>query len=158
MGLAPDFYEKIDVHIHVPEGSVPKDGPSAGITMATALASAFMRVPIKQNVAMTGEITLRGRVLPIGGLKEKLIAARLGGATTVIIPEENAKDLIKMSDEVKNGLDIYPVTHVDQVLRLALELADPANFMKEKDAPPAKAVEVIKKKATGKGGTTSVAH
>ena len=125
LGLAADFNEKIDVHLHVPEGATPKDGPSAGITMATALASAFMRVPVKRNVAMTGEITLRGRVLAIGGLKEKLIAARLGGADTVIIPKENEKDLTKISKEILDGLSIHPVTHADEVLRLALEVPNP---------------------------------
>ncbi len=161
IGLAPDFYDKIDVHVHVPEGSVPKDGPSAGITMATALTSAFMRVPVKRSVAMTGEITLRGRVLPIGGLKEKLIAAKLGGCDTIIIPKENEKDLQKISKEILEGLDIHPVTHADQVLRLALEIPDAANFMKPKDvidAEKAQAGEISKKKGGGKSGVTSVQH
>jgi ATP-dependent Lon protease len=156
LGLAPDFYDKIDIHLHVPEGGVPKDGPSAGITMATALTSAFMRVPVKRNVAMTGEITLRGRVLAIGGLKEKLIAARLGGANTVIIPKENEKDLVKISKEILEGLDIHPVSHADEVLRLALEVPDPATFMKPKDvleAEKAQQAELAKKKTNeGKGG------
>ena len=158
-GLAPDFYDKIDIHLHVPEGATPKDGPSAGITMATALTSAFMRVPVKRNVAMTGEITLRGRVLPIGGLKEKLIAARLGGADTVIIPKENEKDLIKISKEILEGLTIYPVVHADEVLRLALEVPDPATFMKPKDvieAEKAQQAELAKKK--GSGSVPNVAH
>jgi ATP-dependent Lon protease len=160
-GLAPDFYDKIDIHLHVPEGATPKDGPSAGITMATALTSAFMRVPVKRNVAMTGEITLRGRVLPIGGLKEKLIAARLGGADTVIIPKENEKDLIKISKEILEGLSIYPVSHADEVLRLALEVPDAANFMKPKDvidAEKAQQAELARKKNEGKGGAPNVAH
>jgi ATP-dependent Lon protease len=158
-GLAADFYDKIDIHLHVPEGATPKDGPSAGITMATALTSAFMRVPVKRNVAMTGEITLRGRVLPIGGLKEKLIAARLGGADTVIIPKENEKDLIKISKEILEGLTIYPVVHADEVLRLALEVPDPATFMKPKDvieAEKAQQAELAKKK--GSGSVPNVAH
>jgi len=160
MGLAPDFYDKIDVHVHVPEGAVPKDGPSAGITMATALTSAFMRVPVKRNVAMTGEITLRGRVLAIGGLKEKLIAAKLGGADTIIIPEENEKDLVKISKEILDGLSIYPVNHADQVLRLALEMPDADNFMKPKDVIEAEKAQQsqIAKKKTNKGGLPSVAH
>jgi ATP-dependent Lon protease len=161
IGLAPDFYDKIDIHLHVPEGATPKDGPSAGITMATALTSAFMRVPVKRNVAMTGEITLRGRVLPIGGLKEKLIAAKLGGANIIIIPKENEKDLIKMSKEILDGLEIHPVTHADEVLRLALEVPDAKNFMKPKDvieAEAAQAKELAKKKSDPKGGVPSVAH
>lgn len=161
LGLAPDFYEKIDIHLHVPEGATPKDGPSAGITMATALTSAFMRVPVKRNVAMTGEITLRGRVLAIGGLKEKLIAAKLGGADTIIIPAENEKDLIKISKEVLDGLSIHPVSHADEVLRLALEVPDAANFMKPKDVieqEKAQAKEIAKKKTDPKGGVPSVAH
>ncbi len=154
MGLAPDFYDKIDVHIHVPEGSVPKDGPSAGITMATTLASAFLRVPVKRNVAMTGEITLRGRVLAIGGLKEKLIAAKLGGCDTVIFPKENEKDLIKMSKEILEGLKLHPVEHADEVLRLALDLPEPASFLKSKDvlaAEKATQGEIAKKKKGGSG-------
>ncbi|MGZ3736783.1 MAG: endopeptidase La [Bdellovibrionota bacterium] len=158
-GLAPDFYDKIDIHLHVPEGATPKDGPSAGITMATALTSAFMRVPVKRNVAMTGEITLRGRVLPIGGLKEKLIAARLGGADTVIIPKENEKDLAKISKEILEGLSIHPVVHADEVLRLALEVPNPDTFMKPKDvidAEKAQQAELAKKK--GPGSVPNVAH
>jgi len=158
-GLAADFYDKIDIHLHVPEGATPKDGPSAGITMATALTSAFMRVPVKRNVAMTGEITLRGRVLPIGGLKEKLIAARLGGADTVIIPKENEKDLIKISKEILEGLTIHPVVHADEVLRLALEVPNPDTFMKPKDvieAEKAQQAELAKKK--GPGSVPNVAH
>ena len=161
MGLGPDFYDKIDIHLHVPEGSVPKDGPSAGITMATALTSAFMRVPVKRNVAMTGEITLRGRVLAIGGLKEKLIAAKLGGADTIIIPKENEKDLLKISKEILEGLSIHPVSHADEVLRLALEVPDPENFMKPKDVieqEKAQQAELAKKKNDPKGGVPSVAH
>ncbi len=160
-GLSADFYDKIDIHLHVPEGATPKDGPSAGITMATALTSAFMRVPVKRNVAMTGEITLRGRVLPIGGLKEKLIAARLGGADTIIIPKENEKDLIKIPKEILEGLEIHPVSHADEVLRLALEVPDAKNFMKPKDvvdAEKAQQAELAKKKNDGMGGTPSVAH
>lgn len=129
--------------------------------MATALTSAFMRVPVKRNVAMTGEITLRGRVLAIGGLKEKLIAAKLGGADTIIIPQENEKDLAKMSKEILEGLSIHPVTHADEVLRLALEVPDPKNFMKPKDvieAEAAQAKELAKKKNEPKGGVPSVAH
>ena len=127
-----EWYNKHDIHIHVPEGATPKDGPSAGITMATALTSAIANIPVKQNVAMTGEITLRGRVLPIGGLKEKLLAAKQAGITTVVIPEKNAKDLVKVPDEIKNGLDIHPVADASRVLKIALELESPEEFFKER--------------------------
>jgi ATP-dependent Lon protease len=120
--LAPDFYEKVDIHIHVPEGSVPKDGPSAGITMATALVSALTQKPVRKDVAMTGEITLRGHVLAIGGLKEKLLAAQRAGIKQVLIPEENVKDLYDVPEEILRDVSIVPVDHVDQVLRIALQL------------------------------------
>ncbi|MCO4753602.1 MAG: endopeptidase La, partial [Bacteriovoracaceae bacterium] len=117
---------------HVPEGATPKDGPSAGITMATALTSAITDIPVRQDVAMTGEITLRGRVLPIGGLKEKLLAAKQSGIQTVIIPEKNAKDLVKVPDEIKQGLNIHPVDQAEKVLKIALDLKKPEDFMKER--------------------------
>ena len=121
LGLDPEFYQKLDIHVHVPEGATPKDGPSAGIAMCTALVSVLTRVPIRSDVAMTGEITLRGRVLPIGGLKEKLLAALRGGVRTVVIPEENAKDLADIPANVTQGLDIRPVRWIDEVLDIALE-------------------------------------
>ncbi|MFO1469114.1 MAG: S16 family serine protease, partial [Steroidobacteraceae bacterium] len=121
LGLDPDFYQKTDVHIHVPEGATPKDGPSAGIGMCTALISALTRIPVRSDVAMTGEITLRGEVLPIGGLKEKLLAAHRGGITTVLIPDENAKDLAEIPDNIKEKLDIRPVKWIDEVLQVALK-------------------------------------
>ena len=121
LGIKADVFEKSDVHIHVPEGATPKDGPSAGIAMTTALVSIFTGIPVRADVAMTGEITLRGEVLPIGGLKEKLLAAHRGGIKTVIIPEENAKDLADIPDNVKNQLEIIPVRWVDKVLEIALE-------------------------------------
>ena len=121
LGIDQSFHEKFDLHVHVPEGATPKDGPSAGVGMCTALVSSLTSVPVKANVAMTGEITLRGEVLPIGGLKEKLLAAQRGGIETVIIPIENAKDLIEISDEIKEGLDILPVQWIDEVLDIALE-------------------------------------
>ena len=121
LGIATDFHEQQDLHIHVPEGATPKDGPSAGIGMCTALVSALTSVAVKANVAMTGEITLRGEVLPIGGLKEKLLAAQRGGIDTVVIPVENEKDLVEIPDEIKQGLDIHPVKWIDEVLALALE-------------------------------------
>jgi ATP-dependent Lon protease len=120
LGIVADAFDKNDVHIHVPEGATPKDGPSAGIGMVTALVSAFTGIPVKASVAMTGEITLRGEVLSIGGLKEKLLAAHRGGIKTVLIPEQNVKDLIEIPDNVKNGLEIIPVRWIDKVLEIAL--------------------------------------
>ncbi|HEX6613224.1 MAG TPA: endopeptidase La [Rhodanobacteraceae bacterium] len=121
LGIDSDFHNKYDIHVHVPEGATPKDGPSAGIAMCTALVSALTKVPVRSEVAMTGEITLRGRVLPIGGLKEKLLAAHRGGITTVIIPEENEKDLADIPKNITSALKIHPVRWIDQVLDLALE-------------------------------------
>lgn len=120
LGIKSDFYEKKDIHIHVPEGAIPKDGPSAGVGMCTAVVSALTEIPVKADVAMTGEITLRGEVLPIGGLKEKLLAAHRGGITTVIIPEENRRDLKDVPDNIKEHLDITPVRWIDEVLAIAL--------------------------------------
>ncbi len=121
LGIHADFYQKNDIHIHLPEGATPKDGPSAGIGICTAMVSALTGIPVRADVAMTGEITLRGEVLPIGGLKEKLLAAHRGGIKTVLIPEENVKDLAEIPDNVKNRLDIHPVKWIDQVLEMALE-------------------------------------
>ena len=121
LGIHSDFYQKNDIHIHLPEGATPKDGPSAGIGICTAMVSVLTGIPVRADVAMTGEITLRGEVLPIGGLKEKLLAAHRGGIKTVLIPEENVKDLKEIPDNVKNKLDIHPVKWIDQVLELALE-------------------------------------
>jgi ATP-dependent Lon protease len=121
LGIEPDFFEKNDIHVHVPEGAIPKDGPSAGIGMCTALVSVLTRIPVRADVAMTGEITLRGEVLPIGGLKEKLLAARRGGIKIVLIPEENKRDLKEIPDNVKADLDIRPVKWIDQVLEMALQ-------------------------------------
>ncbi len=121
LGIVESFYEKNDLHIHLPEGATPKDGPSAGIGICTAMVSALTGIPVRADVAMTGEITLRGEVLPIGGLKEKLLAAQRGGIKVVLIPEENVKDLVEIPDNVKNKLDIHPVKWIEQVLELALE-------------------------------------
>ncbi|HLU02388.1 MAG TPA: endopeptidase La, partial [Advenella sp.] len=121
LGFADSVFEKKDIHIHVPEGATPKDGPSAGIAITTALVSALSGIPVRADVAMTGEITLRGEVLAIGGLKEKLLAAHRGGIKTVLIPEENVKDLTEIPDNVKNHLEIIPVKWIDRVLEVALE-------------------------------------
>ena len=130
LGVDHEWYSKNDIHIHVPDGATPKDGPSAGITMATALTSAIANIPVRQDVAMTGEISLRGRVLPIGGLKEKILAAKQAGIVTVIIPEKNRKDIAKIPDEIKDGITILPVTEAEEVLRVALNLTKPEEFMK----------------------------
>jgi ATP-dependent Lon protease len=121
LGIDPDFHQKLDVHVHVPEGATPKDGPSAGVGMCTALVSALTDIPVKSDVAMTGEITLRGEVLPIGGLKEKLLAAHRGGLSTVLIPQENEKDLAEIPKNIKDKLNIVPVKWIDEVLEVALQ-------------------------------------
>ncbi len=131
IGLSNDFQNKVDIHIHFPEGAIPKDGPSAGITMATAMASALLRMPVKQNLAMTGEVTLRGRVLPIGGLKEKILAAHRAGITNVLVPEENMKDLEDVPQSVMAQMEIVPVRHMDEVLRHALAVPNPGDFLRE---------------------------
>jgi ATP-dependent Lon protease len=120
MGIRPPVFDNTDIHVHVPDGATPKDGPSAGIAMTTAIASLLTGNPVRKDIAMTGEITLRGKVLPIGGLKEKLLAALRGGIKTVLIPEENEKDLAELPDNVKNGLTIIPVSTIEQVLARAL--------------------------------------
>jgi ATP-dependent Lon protease len=124
LGLDEDFHEKVDVHVHFPDYE-KKDGPSAGITMATSIASALMRIPVRRNVAMTGEITLRGRVMPIGGLKEKMLAAHRAGIDTVLIPRENRKDLREIPRRVLKSMRVVLIEHMDQVLREALALNDP---------------------------------
>jgi len=121
LGIKDEYFEKRDIHVHVPDGATPKDGPSAGAAMTTALVSAMTGIPVRSDVAMTGEITLRGEVTAIGGLKEKLLAALRGGIKTVLIPEENAKDLQDIPENVKNGLEIVPVRWIDKVLEVALE-------------------------------------
>jgi ATP-dependent Lon protease len=134
LGVAPDFYQKTDLHIHLPEGATPKDGPSAGAAIVTAMVSVLTGIPVRCDVAMTGEITLRGEVLPIGGLKEKLLAAGRGGIKSVLIPEENVKDLAEIPDEIKNRLDIRPVRWIEQVLDAALE-RQPVPLNDDKEAP-----------------------
>jgi ATP-dependent Lon protease len=120
LNIASDFHEKKDIHIHIPEGAIPKDGPSAGITMATALISALTGNPVSRQVAMTGEITLRGRVLPIGGLKEKALAAHRAGIRKILIPQDNEKDIVEIPESVRNEITFIPVSHMDQVLEHAL--------------------------------------
>jgi ATP-dependent Lon protease len=135
LGINLDFIRKRDLHIHVPEGAIPKDGPSAGITMAAAMASALMRVPVRKNVAMTGEITLRGKVLPIGGVKDKLLAAHRFGIDTIILPKENEKDLPEVPEEVRNLMTINLVETIDEVIALALEEASVPPVDVEASAP-----------------------
>ncbi len=120
LNLAPDFFNEHDFHIHVPEGATPKDGPSAGVGMCTAIVSALTGIAVKSSVAMTGEITLRGEVLPIGGLKEKLLAALRGGIETVLIPWENERELVEIPKNIKKNLEIRPVRWIDEVLEIAL--------------------------------------
>jgi ATP-dependent Lon protease len=134
-GLDKWFYQELDTHIHVPEGAIPKDGPSAGITMATALVSALTGVPTRPEVAMTGEITLRGTVLPIGGLTEKVVAAKQAGAKIIIIPKGNGKDLTEIPANVKKGLTFVQVEHMDEVLRHALERS-PRSQLALPEPPP----------------------
>ena len=130
-GLDSDFFQKIDVHVHVPEGAIPKDGPSAGITIATSIVSAFLKLPVNKQIAMTGEITLRGRVLPIGGLTEKLLAAKRGNITHVLIPKENERDLKEVPKTIKDSLTIDLVDHMDEVLQKALKLKEGEDLFKQ---------------------------
>ncbi|MGD1017602.1 MAG: S16 family serine protease, partial [Roseiarcus sp.] len=136
-GIEPPLFDRRDIHVHVPEGATPKDGPSAGVAMATVIVSMLTGIPVRRDVAMTGEITLRGRVLPIGGLKEKLLAALRGGIKKVLIPEDNAKDLVEIPNSVKNGLEIVPVSRMEEVLAHALVRQPQAIAWEESAAAPA---------------------
>ncbi len=139
-GIKPPLFDTKDVHVHVPEGATPKDGPSAGIAMATTIVSVMTGIKVSKDVAMTGEITLRGRVLPIGGLKEKLLAALRGGIKKVLIPEENEKDLAEIPDNVKEGLEIIPVGHLDDVLpHVLLSVPEAVEWDEEAEAAAAQA-------------------
>jgi len=151
LGLESEFYQKLDIHLHVPEGATPKDGPSAGIGMCTALVSALTKIPVRSEVAMTGEITLRGEVLPIGGLKEKLLAAHRGGITTVVIPIDNQKDLAEIPENIKGNLDIRPVKWIDEVLEIAL--AEQPKPLAPSAAPAAEVPPVAKSGRRTKAGS-----
>ena len=141
-GIKPNIFEKRDIHVHVPEGATPKDGPSAGIAMATSIVSVLTGIPVRRDIAMTGEITLRGRVLPIGGLKEKLLAALRAGIKTVFIPKENEKDLAEIPDNVKKNLEILAVSHVDEVIGRALtKKPEPITWAEPEEAPAPRAGE-----------------
>ena len=142
------MFDTRDIHVHVPEAATPKDGPSAGIAMATAITSIMTGIPIRRDIAMTGEVTLRGRVLPIGGLKEKLLAALRGGIKKVLIPHDNAKDLIELPDSVKNGLEIIPVSRMEEVLSHAL-VRQPVAIAWDAEAEAAKAAAVAPIKVEG---------
>jgi ATP-dependent Lon protease len=144
LGIDNDIFQKNDIHIHVPEGATPKDGPSAGIGMCTAIISALTKIPVRANVAMTGEITLRGEVLPIGGLKEKLLAAHRGGITTVLIPSDNEKDLIDIPENIKQNLTIVPVHWIDEVLEVALQYMPIPIEKKEPGEQPQTETDAVK--------------
>jgi ATP-dependent Lon protease len=136
-GIPPSIFEKKDIHVHVPEGATPKDGPSAGVAMVTSIVSVLAGIPVRRDIAMTGEITLRGRVLPIGGLKEKLLAALRGGLKTVLIPKENEKDLAEIPENVKRGLGITPISSLDELLKHALvSPLTPIEWHEESEARP----------------------
>ncbi|MEM9496738.1 MAG: S16 family serine protease, partial [Pseudomonadota bacterium] len=153
LGVKPPQFEKIDIHVHVPEGATPKDGPSAGLAMVTSIVSVLTGIPVRKDVAMTGEVTLRGNALAIGGLKEKLLAALRGGIGTVLIPKENEKDLAEIPDNVKDGLDIIPVEHVRDVLRIAL-VAEPEPVEWDEAAEEAAAADkALKSTDSGPGAT-----
>ena len=146
IGVKPTKFDKIDIHVHVPDGATPKDGPSAGLAMVTSIVSVLTQIPVRKDIAMTGEVSLRGNAMPIGGLKEKLLAALRGGITTVLIPQENVRDLPEIPDNVKAGLTIIPVSHVSEVLKLALVRQPEAiewDEEAEEAAAAAKAVPVV---------------
>ncbi len=143
IGVKPPKFEKWDIHVHVPEGATPKDGPSAGLAMVTSIVSVLTGIPVRKDIAMTGEVTLRGNALAIGGLKEKLLAALRGGIKTVLIPKENEKDLAELPDNVKSGLEIIPVEHVSEVLKHAL-IREPEAIEWDEEAEEAAAAAMAK--------------
>ncbi len=152
LGIKPPRFERMDIHVHVPEGATPKDGPSAGIAMVTSIVSVLTGIPVRKDIAMTGEVTLRGNVLAIGGLKEKLLAALRGGIKTVMIPQENEKDLTEIPDNVKEGLEIIPVSHVTEVLRNAL-VSEPEPVEWDEEAEEAAAAAAKAAQAPEAGAT-----
>ena len=154
IGVKPTAFEKLDIHVHVPDGATPKDGPSAGLAMVTSIVSVLTKIPVRKDIAMTGEVSLRGNAMPIGGLKEKLLAALRGGITTVLIPEENVKDLADIPDNVKEGLEIIPVTHVSEVLVHALT-AEAVAIEWDQEAEDAAAAEAALRRGPDGAGATA---
>ncbi|MEL6210742.1 MAG: S16 family serine protease, partial [Pseudomonadota bacterium] len=152
IGVKPPQFDKLDIHVHVPDGATPKDGPSAGLAMVTSIVSVLTGIPVRKDIAMTGEVSLRGNAMPIGGLKEKLLAALRGGIKTVLIPEENEKDLAEIPDNVKEGLEIIPVTHVTEVLERALVSA-PEPIEWDEAAEEAAAAAAAAARDAGAGAT-----
>jgi ATP-dependent Lon protease len=151
IGIKPTKFDKIDIHVHVPEGATPKDGPSAGLAMVTSIVSVLTQIPVRKDIAMTGEVTLRGNALPIGGLKEKLLAALRGGIKTVLIPADNEKDLREIPDNVKEGLTIIPVSHVSEVLKHALVRQPEPIDWDEAAEEAAAAQAVLDRRGSGEG-------
>ena len=154
IGVKPPEFDKLDIHVHVPDGATPKDGPSAGLAMVTSIVSVLTKIPVRKDIAMTGEVSLRGNAMPIGGLKEKLLAALRGGIKTVLIPEENVKDLADIPDNVKEGLEIIPVTHVSEVLAHALT-SEPAAIEWDQEAEDAAAAEAALRRGPDAAGATA---
>jgi ATP-dependent Lon protease len=150
IGVKPTKFDSLDIHVHVPDGATPKDGPSAGLAMVTSIVSVLTQIPVRKDIAMTGEVSLRGNAMPIGGLKEKLLAALRGGITTVLIPQENEKDMAEIPDNVKEGLTIIPVTHVSEVLEHALT-AKPEAIEWDQEAEDAAAAALAAKSGSGDG-------
>jgi len=156
--LPIDFYEKVDIHIHVPEGATPKDGPSAGVTLTTAIVSALIQKPVDCHIAMTGEVTLRGRVLPIGGLKEKVLAAHRGGINKIIIPADNKKDIESIPLNILKKIELVFVENVDQVLKEALILSEEDQFMISDECVQASVMSIIDRKKTNDPVIETIAH
>jgi len=154
IGVKPPEFDKLDIHVHVPDGATPKDGPSAGLAMVTSIVSVLTKIPVRKDIAMTGEVSLRGNAMPIGGLKEKLLAALRGGIKTVLIPEENVKDLADIPDNVKEGLKIIPVTHVSEVLAHALT-REPQAVEWDQEAEDAANAEAALRQRDGGAGATA---